>query len=126
MATFNSAERLEPCLESISRLIPVKRLIVVDRFSNDGTPEIARRYGAEVHSLEAGIGAARLLALRLAATDRVLFVDSDVEIVRQDFFSVAARLFEIPGPAPSSVAPSIIDSSLGFHWDLPWSLVTGA
>jgi glycosyltransferase involved in cell wall biosynthesis len=99
VATFNSAPTLEAALAAARRLLPVHRLIVVDRASTDGTQEIARRAGAEVYGDEVGLGYARNYALRLATTDPVLFLDSDVIITRPDFYARAWEEFAIPRTA---------------------------
>ncbi len=117
-ATFNSAERLEEVFSAVRAYVPIRRLIVIDRLSTDGTAEIARRYGAEVHSLESGIGAAYLRGLELATTDQVLFVDSDVVIVRPDFIREARRLMAEPGTG------AVVGQAVGhsFLYGLPLSL----
>lgn len=96
VCTFNSGHQLEGVLESVQKHVPVHRLILVDRFSTDRTVEIARNLGAEVYSLEAGLGQARPLALRLASTPNVLFLDSDVTLRRPDFYTEALRLLDLP------------------------------
>jgi len=96
VCTFNSAQQLTEVLTAARRLLPIHRLIVIDRFSTDRTEEIARAFGAEVHPLEAGLGEARSLALQLASTPYVLFLDSDVTLQRHDFYAEALRLFQQP------------------------------
>jgi glycosyltransferase involved in cell wall biosynthesis len=99
VATYNSAATLEQSLSSVRRFLPVQRIIVVDRSSTDGTPEIARRWGAEVHDDRTGLGYARNLALRLADTDPVIFVDSDVVLTRPDFYARALEQYSSPHTA---------------------------
>jgi len=43
--TKNEADRLEPCLQSLGW---TDEILVSDTFSEDGTAELARRYGAQV------------------------------------------------------------------------------
>lgn len=69
---------------------------MVDRNSTDATPAIARDFDAELHREEAGIGLATTRAIELATTPVVLFLDSDVEIVRRDFFREARRALARP------------------------------
>ncbi|MGI0067452.1 MAG: glycosyltransferase family 2 protein [Thermoplasmata archaeon] len=94
--TFNSARTLEAALASARRYLPVHRLIVIDRASTDGTPEIVRRYGGELYVDEQGIGRATTRAVELAETRLVLFLDSDVTIVRADFYPEATRAISHP------------------------------
>lgn len=96
IATYESAGTLRRCLSAARRLLPVHCLIVVDRASQDGTRAIAREFGARVIRDEVGLGSARNRALRAADTDPVLFLDSDVEIVRPDFYAQAVRRYAEP------------------------------
>lgn len=89
VASYNSAATLSESLESARRWIPVHCLIVADRGSTDGSVEIARRFGARLISDDVGLGYARNASLRAADTDPVLFLDSDVRIVRPDFYARA-------------------------------------
>lgn len=130
VATYNSGETLEETLESARRFLPIHCLIVVDRASTDGTPEIARRFGARVLEDTVGLGSARNRALRAADTDPVLFLDSDVKVARPDFFSRAAEAFSQPDTA------AVVGMALGhtYCYGLPlgltligrsWSLSAG-
>jgi glycosyltransferase involved in cell wall biosynthesis len=118
MITFNSAAYLAECLAAIRASIPVHHLIVVDRFSTDGTPEIATRFGAQVHSEESGGGPARARALELADTELALFVDSDVILRRADFYARAVELLRQPRTA------AVVGTSVGhpFEYGLPLGL----
>ncbi len=89
--TFNSAETVKLCLKSIHDNIPFNRIIVADHNSTDGTAEIARSMGAEVHSEELGLGYATKLLIRESISEYVLFVDGDVEVIRPDFVDVSTR-----------------------------------
>jgi len=42
--TFNSAAKLRECINSVYMNVPVKRLIVVDGFSTDATPDIVKEF----------------------------------------------------------------------------------
>jgi glycosyltransferase involved in cell wall biosynthesis len=118
MVTFNSAAQLEESLAAVARSLPVHHLIVVDRFSTDGTAEIAARYGAQVHQEESRTGYARLRALSLADTEYALFVDSDVVLRRADFLERAME--ELRRPRTSAV----VGNAMGhpFHYGLPLGL----
>lgn len=118
VATYNSAATLERCLTSADRCLPGQRLLVVDRSSTDATARIARAHGAELLSEDRGLGFARNLALRNARTDPVVFLDSDVEIVRSDFLREALAEYRRPGTA------AVVGTSVGhpFAYGLPLGL----
>jgi glycosyltransferase involved in cell wall biosynthesis len=90
--TYNSEEKLENCLDAISRYIPVNRLIVVDRHSVDRTVEIAKAHGAELFFDDSGLASATATGISHCSTSLLLFVDSDVVIQREDFFERALEL----------------------------------
>ena len=79
--TWNSASTLELALSSIRNYGRPNRIIVVDKHSTDRTAAIAGKYGCEIISSGAGLGAARRLGAREARTDLIAFVDSDVELL---------------------------------------------
>lgn len=118
IGTYNSAPTIREALEAIRRNIPVHCLIVVDRQSTDGTVDVVREFGGRILPDRAGLGFARNAALRAADTDPVLFVDSDVRIVRPDFYSVAVREYARPGTA------AVVGLSVGhpFRYGLPLGL----
>jgi len=118
VATYNSAETLEETLASARQFLPVHCLIVVDRASTDGTVEIAHRFGARVLPDTVGLGYARNQALRTADTDPVLFLDSDVRIVRPEFYAEARAEFA----RPRTVA--VVGMAVGhsFRYGLPLGL----
>jgi len=118
MVTFNSAAHLEECLGAIRATVPVHHLIVVDRFSSDGTPEIAARFGARVISEDSGVGDARSRAMEVADTELALFVDGDVVIRRPDFFGIACAQLARPRTA------AVVGSAVGhpFDYGLPLGL----
>jgi glycosyltransferase involved in cell wall biosynthesis len=118
VSTYNSAATLRDCLASARRFLPVHRLIVVDRRSTDGTDAIAREFGAEVHSEDVGLGYSRSLALGLAETEKVLFLDSDVTIDRADFWPRALEAFRAPRTG------AVVGNAVGhpFAYGLPLGL----
>jgi glycosyltransferase involved in cell wall biosynthesis len=75
--TFNEAESIAAVVAEIPRDL-VGRVIVADGGSSDGTPEAARRAGAEVITVGRGYGlACRKGAEAAAAGDIVVFMDGD-------------------------------------------------
>ena len=82
MCTWNSNKPyFERCLKSVKREIPVHHVIVVDRFSRDGTVDTIRKYFEPivVHTHE-NLGRARMAGIRLVDTEYFVFVDDDVEL----------------------------------------------
>jgi glycosyltransferase involved in cell wall biosynthesis len=73
----DEARCIARCLDSVRPF--VDRMVVLDTGSRDGTPELARRCGAEVHHLDwpGDFSAARNRALELADADWHLIVDAD-------------------------------------------------
>jgi glycosyltransferase involved in cell wall biosynthesis len=75
--TFNERESIGAVVESLPRDI-VGRAIVADGGSRDGTPDEARRAGAEVLAVGRGYGLACLKGAEAAgANDIVVFMDGD-------------------------------------------------
>ncbi len=86
----NEGDRLARCLESVAALRGVpgqKQIIYVDSASTDGSPRIARDFGAEVIALNAGGSSAasgRNSGWRSARAPFVLFLDGDT-VLQPDF-----------------------------------------
>lgn len=90
----NERHNLPRCLDSIKSY--VDEMIVVDTGSEDGTPEIAAKYGAKVRYFEwcDDFAAARNYAISQASGNWILMPDADEEIVveSQDFlYQITAR-----------------------------------
>lgn len=95
--TYNSAGTLEDCLSSIRSCAPSSRIIVVDHMSTDGSREIAERFGCTILQEDKSLGYATLLGAHASNTEYILFVDSDVKMLREDFLDIAASLCAEPG-----------------------------
>jgi glycosyltransferase involved in cell wall biosynthesis len=93
--TLNAETILENCLASIAQqTYPRDRyeIILADAHSKDRTREIAKKIGAIVldddgKNMEEG----KLLALRHATGEFIIFVDADNEITRADYFELAVK-----------------------------------
>ena len=85
LLTKNSEKRLNECLKSIYRNVPVNHLIVVDGYSTDKTLEIVREFQKEhgnvlVMQDRGNRASARQLGMRQVSTEWFMFVDSDVTL----------------------------------------------
>lgn len=79
--TKNSASTLGMCLTSIKQQsYPHIELVVVDNFSSDQTPEIARQYADKFYSKGPERSAQRNFAVKKASGVYVCIIDSDMEL----------------------------------------------
>src|SRR2546426_2257982 len=92
--TYNSSRTLSKCLDSVKQQsVPPQEILVVDRFSIDGTPNIGRAHGAAVIQTDANRSVARNIGLHKASSDGVLFIDSDM-ILSPDLIRECKRALE--------------------------------
>ena len=95
LITRNAATVLEPCLESLAF---ADEIVIVDSSSNDGTVEIARRFGVRVVPKEwLGFGQQKQFAVEQASHDWVLCLDADERVSPE-----LARSIERALAAPAS------------------------
>ena len=81
--TFNSSRTIAKCLESIqAQTIKCKELFVVDRYSRDGSKEIARRSGATIIDNPGNRSVARNVGAKRVTARGILFIDSDMILPR--------------------------------------------
>lgn len=78
--TWNSGSTLKLALESIDKYGNPNQKIIVDRFSEDDTLDIAKYFNCKIISTNASLGAARRKGAKEAETELIAFIDSDVEI----------------------------------------------
>ena len=76
--TYNSEKYLEQCLVNIYKNIPVRKLFVIDNFSEDYTVKIAEKFNAEIIQTKASLAEARAIGFKLVKTKLFVNVDSDV------------------------------------------------
>jgi glycosyltransferase involved in cell wall biosynthesis len=86
MCTYNSRRRglLSLALKSIKDYMPLNRLIVIDRYSDDDTVELLKLFFPDnsiVLRTDANIAHARYLGIRLVKTNCFAFVDDDAVIL---------------------------------------------
>ena len=79
--TFNSEEKLVPCLQSIkNQTYPCVEVIIVDKYSSDNTVKIAEKFNARVFLKDCERSAAKNYGAANAKGPFVLFTDSDQEL----------------------------------------------
>lgn len=103
---FNEAHRIAQCLGS-ARF--ADQVVVVDSGSTDGTVELARSLGAEVHSYPdwQGFAVQRNRLLAHATGDYVFFLDAD----------------EVIGPEFQQELQAIVRSNQQATWAVRWRMV---
>lgn len=99
MIVKDEAETLGHCLASVRDL--VDQIVVLDTGSGDGTPDLARALGAEVHAFPWGddFSAARNAGLARCTGDWVLVLDADEAVDALDHRLIRAALAEGTYPA---------------------------
>lgn len=95
LLTLNSERKLEACLTSVYKNVPVAQLIVVDGGSRDKTLEILQKFNRKYRNVKVirdrGTRAtARQRGIQNVSTDWFLFVDSDV-VLCDNWFQKAAK-----------------------------------
>jgi glycosyltransferase involved in cell wall biosynthesis len=93
LITHNAAAQLADCLASVAF---ADEVVVVDSGSDDGTAELAARYGARVMAKEwLGFGRQKQFAVEQAAHDWVLCLDAD-ERVSPELAASLVRALQAP------------------------------
>jgi tetratricopeptide (TPR) repeat protein len=93
MIVKNEETFIAQCLESVKAV--ADEIIVVDTGSTDRTPEIARKYGAQVyfHSWNNDFSEARNHSIRYATKDWILWIDADEELDSRDVSALRQLLY---------------------------------
>lgn len=78
--TYNSAQRIQACIESLTVQTAPCRIVVVDNHSTDGTPDLVRGLADEVLTVGPERSQQRNTGARLALTPYLGFVDSDMVV----------------------------------------------
>ena len=92
VATKNSAHTLDKCLKAIRANIPVRRLVVVDGGSTDGTLAIAKKYGASVVIEPGPLGRVRYAQAQECSTEWIAYIDSDVYVYKSWWSEVSRHI----------------------------------
>ena len=80
VATKNNAQTIGNCIRAIRENIPLRKLIVADGSSSDGTDRIARSLGAEVKECTGLLGSVRYFQAQQCETEWIAIIDSDVYV----------------------------------------------
>lgn len=79
--TKNSGRTLRQCLEAlVSSDIPIKSIILIDKYSRDNTAKIAKDFGCKIIQSDANYSQAIRLGAKHASTNYILILDSDIMI----------------------------------------------
>jgi len=82
--TKNSEAFLEKCLVSVrEQSYPDVEVIVVDNFSSDGTPEIAKKYTRKFYQKGPERSSQRNYGAKMSKGKYVVFFDSDMELSKK-------------------------------------------
>ena len=96
ICTLNCKEELKTCLESIKKQDYPKgklEVVVVDSFSNDGTIELAKDYGAKVILTKLkgveGRGMPKAIGCEKSRGEIIITIDSDNSMIEEDWIKKA-------------------------------------
>jgi glycosyltransferase involved in cell wall biosynthesis len=81
MIVKNEEKFLEDCLKSVQEL--VQQIVIIDTGCTDGTLDIAKKYGAEIHEFQwvNDFSAARNESIKYATGDWILWLDADERLM---------------------------------------------
>jgi len=103
----NSETTIERCLQSIARNHPAE-ILVVDGNSHDRTLEIAQRYTNKIISDGGkGLAYARQLGAELSQGNHVMYIDSDVELPKDD--TIANLLRDLKERKWNAIHATVVD-----------------
>ena len=117
LLTLNSVKpRLQECLHSLSKEVPVSRLIVVDGGSTDKTLDICREYFPNckiIMDIGGSRATSRQKGIEAVQTDLFMFIDSDV-VLHSNWFKEALKYFNsgvgaVQGTTIEKIQPVIQD-----------------
>lgn len=93
ICTKNNALTIGPVIRALKRGIPTRRILLIDRFSRDGTREAAESLGCIVVDSELGLAQARRLGAILAETPYFVSLDGDI-VIPPNFYQVLSQYVE--------------------------------
>ena len=121
--TYNSEKHLQECLDSVKKTFPVRRVVLIDHESTDLTWRIAEENGCEVVFEEKGLAYARELSFRLAETDVIALVESDLVYHEFGWYRSALGLMKEDVAAVVAYVPRANEEARGRYNEF-WSRFT--
>jgi len=103
--TWNSEKTLASCLKLIHNHLPVEKIIIVDRESEDHTLEIAKSFGCQILVDTISLGSARLKGVGASDTELILFIDDDI-MIDKDFKDIFLFLDKNTGAVQGFAVPN--------------------
>jgi glycosyltransferase involved in cell wall biosynthesis len=90
----DEGERIGKVIEGIRTVSKEYKIIVIDDGSGDSTAEVAKSLGCEVHRLERnmGKGFACRLGAEKAKTEKIVFIDADMQFYPEEIPKLAEML----------------------------------
>lgn len=112
---FNRERFIRRCLDSVlTQAMTDYELIVVDDASTDGSVDVVKTYGDQVHLIQLshnmGVLAARATGVDRAAGHWMLFLDSDDELVTNALTSIQRRVTGLPDDIMSALFRCRLDN----------------
>ena len=104
--TWNSEKTLESCLNLLLKHLPVGKIIIIDRESEDRTLEIARRFGCQILFDTVSLGSARLKGVNASDSELIMFIDDDI-MIDKDFKDIFLFLDKETGAVQGIAVPDI-------------------
>jgi len=109
ICTWNSNKIwFRKCIEAIKKEIPICHLIIVDRYSNDGTIELIKEYfsNAIIIQNKLNLAKARQEAIKYVDTNWFIFIDDDVEIEKDWFKNITKNITKKTGALNGLALPT--------------------
>jgi len=118
--TYNSIAHLLDCIQSARRALPVRRIVLIDHNSVDGTQSVGRGNGCEVVLENNGLGYARQLAIEMAETETFAMIESDLVYSEFGWYNEASKLMAGDVGAVVAYVPRRMSDKRGKYADF-WS-----
>ncbi len=121
--TYNSEKHLQECLDAVKKAFPVRRVVLIDHNSVDSTLRIGKANGCEIVEEERGLAYARELSFRLAETEVLAMVESDLVYHEFGWYGSALGLMKEDVAAVVAYVPRASEETRGRFNEI-WSRFT--